>query len=400
MTADPEASVFDAVVVGAGPAGSATARRLALQGWRVALLERTHFAAPRIGESLPPNVREPLHELGVWSEFLALAPLASWGTCSLWGDAAPQSHSHMLNPYGCGWHVDRRAFDHMLAHAAVAAGVSLFEGVALQRSTHSQGCWWLQTTPSALQAEAREQTLCARVLIDATGRRAQVARALGAQRMVFDRLVGVAVHWAGVDAAEQGHLLVEAAREGWWYSAPLPGRAQHEADAMIAMLMTDADLCGRLRLTVAERWQAILQSTQATRRRLGGAHRISTPQVYCADSQRLRRHGASDTGPWLAVGDATLAVDPISGSGVLRALHTARAAADTVSELLARPHALQETLAAYEAERDTECTNYLLERARYYAAELRFATPFWQRRQVLRRCLTDAADRTLEAAAA
>lgn len=400
MTADLRGGVFDAAVVGAGPAGSATARWLALQGWRVALLERTRFEAPRIGESLAPNLQEPLRELGLWSEFLALAPLPSWGNGSLWGDAAQQSHSHLLNPYGCGWHVDRRAFDHLLAHAAAAAGASLFEGVTLQRSVHWEGCWWLETTPSTLQAEAPDETLCARVLIDATGRRAQVARALGAQRMLFDRLVGVAVHWAGVDAAEQGHLLVEAAREGWWYSAPLPGGAQHDTDAMIAMLMTDADLCGRLRLTVAESWQAILQSTQATRQRLGPAHRISTPQVHCSHSQRLRRDGASDAGLWLAVGDATLAVDPISGSGVLRALRTARAAADTVSELLARPHAWKGTLAAYEAERDKECTNYLLDRAQYYAAEQRFDTPFWQRRQVMRLCLADAADRTLAVAAA
>jgi flavin-dependent dehydrogenase len=382
MTADLEAGVFDAVAVGAGPAGSATARWLALRGWRVALLERTRFEAPRIGESLAPNVQEPLRELGLWSEFLALAPLPSWGTGSLWGAAAQQAHSHLLNPYGCGWHVDRRAFDHLLAHAAAAAGASLFEGVALQRSVHREGCWWLQTTPGTLKSEAPRQTLCARVLIDATGRRAQVARALGAQRMLFDRLVGVAVNWAGVAAAEQSHLLVEAAREGWWYSAPLPDGTQHDADAMIAMLMTDSDLCRRLRLTVAELWEAILQSTQATRQRLGPAHRISTPQVHCAHSQRLRRDGASDAGPWLAVGDATLAVDPISGSGVLRALRTARAAADTVSELLARPHAWKGTLAAYEAERDKECTNYLLERAQYYAAEHRFNTPFWQRRKI------------------
>lgn len=395
MTADLGRGVFDAAVVGAGPAGSATARWLALQGWRVALLERTHFEVPRIGESLPPNVQEPLRELGLWSEFLALAPLPSWGTCSLWGDEAQESRSHLFNPYGCGWHVDRRAFDRMLANGAAAVGATLFEGVALQPCLHWDGCWWLQTTPSTLKARATGQTLCARVLIDATGRRAQVARMLGAQRMLFDRLVGVAVHWTGVDATELGHLLVEAAREGWWYSAPLPSGGQHKADSMIAMLMTDADLFGQLRLAIAEPWQVILQSTQATRQRLGPAHPTSTPQVHCAHSQRLRRDGANDAGPWLAVGDSTLAVDPISGSGVVRALRTARAAADTVSELLALPHAWHRTLAAYEAERDKECTNYLLERAQYYAAEQRFDTPFWQRRQVMRLSAANTAARTM-----
>lgn len=391
MATDLEATIFDVAVVGAGPAGSATARWLAQRGRRVALLERTHFEAPRIGESLAPNVQQPLRELGLWSEFLALAPLPSWGTSSLWGDATQQSHSHLLNPYGCGWHVDRLAFDRMLARAAVAAGAYLFEGVALQRSVHHEGLWRLQTTPLTSQIGEPSQTVRARVMIDATGRRAQVARALGAQRILFDRLIGVAVRWDGVDATEQSHLLVESAREGWWYSAPLPTRTLHDANAMIAMLMTDADLCRRLRLTVVECWQAVLQSTQATRQRRGQAHHTSTPQVHCAYSQRLCRDSAS-SGPWLATGDAALAVDPISGSGVLRALRTARAAADTVSELLDRPQAAHGALAAYEAERDKECTTYLLERAQYYMAERRFDTPFWQRRRVMRRRQADPVD--------
>lgn len=381
MTKGPQRAPFDAAVIGAGPAGSATARWLALQGWRVALLERTRFEKPRIGESLPPNIQEPLRELGLWPDFLGLAALASWGTCSVWGDQAQQSHSHLLNPYGCGWHVDRQAFDHMLARGAVSAGASLFDGVTLQRSVHREGFWRLQTSSSTMKSEAPDRTLRARVLIDATGRRAQVACTLGAQRILFDRLVGVAVLWSGVDVAQQGHLLVEAVREGWWYSAPLPSRTPHHPDAMIAMLMTDADLCGLLRITAADVWHAVLESSRATRQRLGSAHCISKPQAHCAHSQRLRRDCAGNPGPWLAVGDASLAVDPISGSGVLRALRTAHAAALAVGEALARPSACNGALTAYEAERDRECTNYLLERARYYAAEQRFDTPFWQRRR-------------------
>jgi flavin-dependent dehydrogenase len=289
-------------------------------------------------------------------------------------------HSHMVNPYGCGWHVDRRAFDRMLAHAATAAGACLFEGSDLRRSEYRNACWWLQAASEGPQGDIQERTLCARMLIDATGRRAKVARALGAKRMLFDRLVGIASHWAGVDPVEQSHLLVEATPDGWWYSAPLPGSAQGEAGAMITMLMTDADLCGRLRLGGADRWQAVLHSTQATHERLGSARRVSAPQVHCAHSQRLRRDVASDTGPWLAVGDAALSVDPVSGSGVVRALRTARAAADTVHGLLADPHAWRDAVAAYESARDDECTSFLVERARYYAAEQRFDSPFWQRR--------------------
>jgi flavin-dependent dehydrogenase len=393
MLWDRERGVFDAVVIGAGPAGSATARWLALGGLRVALVERTRFESARIGESLAPQVQEHLRGLGVWSEFLALSPLPSWGTSSVWGETAPREHSHLLSPYGSGWHVDRRAFDHMLAQAAVAAGASLFEGVAVNQSVYREGYWSLRTTSNPPLANGNSPALCARVLIDATGRRAQIARALGGQHILFDRLVAVASRFAGIDATEQGHLVVEAAREGWWYSAPLPNGARQDDNAMIAMLMTDADLCRRLRFNHDEIWQALLQSTELTQRRVASAQRVSKSQVHCAHSQRLRRDHASNAGPWLAVGDAALSVDPISGSGVLRALRTGRSAANAVSALLARPSHCQPTLAAYEAEHDEECTKYLLERAQYYASEQRFATPFWRRRHVMRQSVSNDAGR-------
>jgi flavin-dependent dehydrogenase len=375
------ARCFDVVVIGAGPAGSATARWLAQSGWSVALVERSRFEAPRVGESLAPAVQPLLRELGVWPAFQAIQPLPSWGTRSLWGGADAQTHSHLFSPYGCGWHVDRCAFDRMLAAGAVAAGALLLEGHTLQRCEERADAWQVQLAPThAAHAEPLE--LGARVLVDATGRRAQLARSLGAQRLQFDKLVGVATRWAGVAHGEAGHLLVEAAEPGWWYSAPLP-MAVGEAPGMVTMLMTDADLCAQTRLTTAVACQQQLQQAGATRQRVASARPEARVQVHCAGSQRLRR-GASRAGslPWLAVGDAALAVDPVSGSGVLRALRTARAVANTVQELLEGRSRRQEALAAYERARDDECTTYLVERARYYAAETRFDTPFWQRRRL------------------
>jgi flavin-dependent dehydrogenase len=371
----------EVVVVGAGPAGSATARRLAQAGLGVVLVERSQFEASRVGESLAPAVQPLLRELGVWQEFLALRPLPSWGTRSLWGGAEAQSHSHLFSPYGCGWHVDRRAFDRMLASSAAAAGALLLDGHTFNRCVSEGGMWRAELQPAGA-AHADPVVVTARVLIDATGRRAQLARSLGAQRLLFDRLVGVATRWAGAAHREAGHLLVEAVEPGWWYSAPLPA-AEGEAPEMVAMLMTDADLCARGRLATAAACHGQLRHAQATQARLGPARPLARVQVHCAGSQRLRREALrSDVPPWLAVGDAALAVDPVSGSGVLRALRTARAAAGTVRDLLEGGHSTREELDAYERARDEECTTYLVERARYYAAETRFDTPFWQRRRL------------------
>jgi flavin-dependent dehydrogenase len=349
------ADQYDVAVVGAGPAGSATARRLARSGCRVVLLERSRFDAPRVGESLAPPTTPLLTELGVWPRFTGLRPLPSYGTRSVWGVPDPQSHSHLVSPYGCGWHVDRVAFDRMLAEAAADAGAELRCATTCVR-VDRDGCWLLSITEDDRPAG---EPVRARVLVDATGRAARIGRQLDGRPAVFDRLVGVAALLDGVDAGEEGFVLVETTPDGWWYSAPTT------AGRIAGTLMTDTDVCRGLRASIPARWHERLAGTRLTAARLAGSV-VWGPRVFPAASQRLRR-AAYD------------AVDPISGSGVVRALRTARAAATTVLAMLTGDES--RPIAAYEAERDRECTQYLRERAQYYGAERRWDNaPFWRRR--------------------
>jgi flavin-dependent dehydrogenase len=361
----------DVAVVGAGPAGSATARQLALRGRSVLLIERSWFETPRVGESLAPAVQPLLMELGVWDAFLSLGPRPSHGTCALWGDAIPQTHSHLFSPWGCGWHVDRCAFDSMLAETAARAGAVVLYGTTCIGCTETSNGWMLSLRSSGEQDRGHARQLHARVVIDASGRAARLAPWVGASRLLLDHLVGIASRFDGVDAENNCYVLVETAAEGWWYSAPVCD------GGMIAMLMTDGDLCGRAALASPRAWHARLHVTDATRQRLAGATASWGPRTFSAVSHRLRRRERH--APWLAVGDAALAVDPISGSGIVRALSTARAAAATAVALLdgSAPHAIER----YETQRDRECTWYLHERALYYGVEQRWQqSAFWQRR--------------------
>jgi flavin-dependent dehydrogenase len=359
---------FDVAIAGAGPAGAAAARRLRRSGCRVVLLERSGFNAPRVGESLAPATQPLLRELGVWSEFESLSPLPSYGTRSAWGSSDVTDHSHVMSPYGCGWHVDRLAFDRMLVAAAAAAGVDVRTDTSLLHCEAARdGRWMLHV---ATRDARSPDLLRARVLIDATGRSAHVGRRLGAERHLFDRLVGVATLFADVDTSRQGYVLVETARDGWWYSAPLPG------GRMIAMLMTDGDLCGRGRVCTPAAWHERLADAPATTARVAGTARWG-PHVFSALSQRLQRRDRD--APWIAIGDAALAVDPITGSGVVRALRSARAGSEAALALLGG--AVRHIVDAYEAERDQECASYLRERALYYGAEQRWQeSPFWRQR--------------------
>jgi flavin-dependent dehydrogenase len=358
---------FDIAILGAGPAGAATARQLAQSGCRVVLLERSQFETPRVGESLAPATQPLLVELGVWLEFMALLPLPSYGTRSIWGSADAQDHSHLMSPYGCGWHVDRLAFDRMLAQAAVTAGAELRCGSAIVHcEVMNDGRWLLRCNE---RGSRNSTALRARVLIDATGRGAHLARRLGAQRIIFDRLVGIAALFSGVDVSSEGFILVETSSEGWWYSAPVP------PDRMITMLMTDSDLCGRSRLSVHRRWRELAASAPTTFARVPQTM-LWGGRLFSAISQRL--HRSELAAPWIAIGDAALAVDPISGSGVVRALRSARAGTEAALALLNGRS--PDTIKEYEARCDLECTVYLHERAMYYGIERRWQSPFWRRR--------------------
>jgi flavin-dependent dehydrogenase len=357
---------LDVAVVGAGPAGAAIAWRLARAGCRVALLERSRFDAPRVGESLAPGVTPLLAELGAWDDFLALQPLPSYGTHSVWGSPELQSHSHLFTPYGNGWHVDRSRFDRMLAEHAAAAGARLRLGC---RVVHVEAA---SNGGSVLQVEGDGRPLRADLLIDATGRQASLARWVGARHAVFDRLVGVAVPLDDPAAASHGYTLVETTPDGWWYCAPIGPRRS------MAMLMTDADLARRHAQGGVAGWHAALRHAGTTTSRIGKARPQAAPAVVPAVSRRLVRSPAPTCQRWLAVGDAALAVDPVSGSGVLRALRTAAAGARAALAALAGD---ADAVGAYEQQCDDDCRRYLAEWAAYYAAEPRWrASPFWQRR--------------------
>jgi len=65
---------FDAIVIGAGPAGCGAALRLAGAGWRIAVVERSEFPRRKVcGEYLSGTNWQFLRQLGVWGAFDAAA---------------------------------------------------------------------------------------------------------------------------------------------------------------------------------------------------------------------------------------------------------------------------------------------------------------------------------------
>ena len=356
----------DIAVVGGGPAGATAALTLARAGFEVLLIECSRYERPRVGETLSPSVGPMLDRLGLRDAFDKLASTPSFGNQSVWGGSELRSNLFIFNPHGNGWHVDRQRFDSMLADVAVNAGARRINDTRVTHCSSTSQASWRLVVRTGSQVT---RNVTARAVIDSTGRRATVARWLGAGRRVYDQLVGVAAQYRGAPN-DGGFTLVEAAEHGWWYSAPVP------PDRMVVMFMTDTDLCRRSRCSNPEVWKNTLAQTQHTYARVDDYELLWKPRVFPAVSHRLEKTGCP--GRWLAAGDAAIGVDPLSSSGIMWAFRTGEASGKAMAHWLqGKPEAAR----AYEHWIDTEFADYLRERQAYYALETRWSgTPFWQRR--------------------
>jgi flavin-dependent dehydrogenase len=348
---------WDVIVAGAGPAGSVAARTLAQAGLRV-LLADPAAAAPlagqrRIGETLPGAARSLLRELGLLVRVEG-RHLRSPGAHFLWAAQQLDQMDAIRSPHGAGWHLDRVRFDADLRDAARNAGVACLAG-AVSAPGRMPGGWRLRLAGAEL---------CCRVLIDATGRRAQLARALGARRERDGDLIAVHAWYMGEGEADQ-RTLIEAEAAGWWYTARLPDQAR-----VVALHLDAEDAATLLRQPGA--WRNRLEGTQYIAPTLRGLSLEGPPRATDASGgQTLPAVGER----WIAIGDAALSVDPLSSQGMLNALYTGWKGAQAIVQALAGD---MSGLESYARTLDGVRNRYRQHRLYAYAEVNRFSEQaFW-----------------------
>lgn len=374
---------WDAIVVGAGPAGAALACRLRPQH-RVLLLDRAAAdaspeispeAAPRIGESLPGAAKILLQRVGAYPRFLQDAHAERAATVSVWDEDTPVWFDPMRDPNGPGWHLDRNRFDAGLRASAVAAGAALREGCGRLRLTRDAGEWCVEIEHGA--EPSRGERHRAPWLIDATGRRAAVARQLGFVPQASDRLICLYAHLpanpahAHDDRDQDRCTRVCADRHGWWYSVRVPSGAR------VLAFHLDADDPAVKRLRTPD---AFLNHARRQPLLAEVLHDAVAAPVHArpAGSQALHTLAQAPPG-FFAVGDAMLAFDPIASQGIFNALATAESAARAIERAAA--HTDEAARAAFLAEMQAVHARYRAHLHATYAGVTRYRhEPFWARR--------------------
>ncbi|HET9482045.1 MAG TPA: NAD(P)/FAD-dependent oxidoreductase [Candidatus Polarisedimenticolia bacterium] len=333
MTVKPLASAYDVVVVGGGPAGSATATLLARMKRRVLLLERERFPRFRIGESLMPASWFTLKRLGM-IERLERSPFPRKHSVQFYlGDGRSTRPFYFSEidpqPWTVTWQIDRGSFDSIMLDNAVDHGVEVRKESAvlevLMDGDRARGVRADVAGTGPVEIEAR-------VVVDASGQNSLLSRALGLRRYdprlrnaaIFSRYRG-ALRDPGID--EGATLVLDTRGEAsWFWYIPLPD------DVVSVGVVGPIDYLIKDRsgepLAVLEEEIARCPGLQP---RLRGARREPWVRVlrdFSYISDRIAGDG------WVLVGDAFGFLDPIYSSGVLLALQGAEFAAESIDDAL------------------------------------------------------------------
>jgi geranylgeranyl reductase family protein len=296
--------LYDAVVVGGGPAGASAAHALAKGGARVLLLEKAHI--PRYkpcGGGITARARAA-------SPLVAAFPPLSTASTVLIPRGEREVQCPLPEPVAM---VMRDRFDAHLVQAAVAAGVELRDGAALNG---------LELDGSQVRLRAGADTVATRYVVGADGANGVTARLAGFPPMA-PPAVAIEVELAAGDRAGDrytGAMLLDLrciqGGYGWIFGkgehlsvglGVFRGTSRHDLRAALArFLVSHADLRdGRI----------LLQR----------GHRIPL-----AGGRRTRR-----CGPVLLAGDAASLADPLTAEGISYALASGRHAGAAVLEALA-----------------------------------------------------------------
>ena len=348
----------DICVIGAGPAGSVFATRMAQLGHQVHLIERQRFPRAHLGESLSAGVMTLLRSADMHEaiEEARFPPVK--GVWVKWAEEMQLRE----DPGETGLLVDRGAFDLRLAERALHFGVGIHQPACIISQNHDGAKWRLTIDTDGVRSE-----LLADFIADAGGRR---SAAHGGRTKTGAATLAVYGYWRGAKLPTMPRI--EAGEDGWYWGVPLPDGSYN------TLVFVDLfEFKSMLGATLTERFLRLLDR--------------SSLMQDCRGAELIAPVAAIDATPYLAadcvapnrivLGDAALAIDPISSSGVQKAIQTALSGAIVANTLLRRPGSTDAALGFYRAQLNDASERHCRRATGHYREVAEHSDrPFWRQR--------------------
>ncbi|MGE1174687.1 FAD-dependent monooxygenase [Pseudomonas sp. BW7P1] len=336
------------LILGAGPAGAAVALGLRRLGYTVTLVsEWRRFAAL---EGVSQRVLEALRGAG-FNHALMDATLPSRRQVSWNGQQHAQNIEFLL---------DRPAFDRGLREDLRLAGVEVMEGRILN----------VQSSAGGHRVELDgDRMLKADFLVEARGRQAPAS----GKGLRGPETVSLLNRWQGAPGATAS--AVESLEDGWaWMARQDDGQCywQWTVDVASAGLPRKAQLL--------EFCRARRQASDFAQAFFAGGHELELQLHARSSTAILAPQVCGDN--WIRVGDAAMAVDPLSGNGIFQSLSSALQAPVVINTLLRKPERASLAQRFHQQRVEQLFLRFARMGRDFYADEQRWPDqPFWQARR-------------------
>jgi flavin-dependent dehydrogenase len=324
-------TTYDALIIGAGPAGSAAATVLSEHGHRVLVLEREKFPRYHIGESLLPFTFYPLQRLGLLDRMRQSAFVKKYSVQFVSPNGRASQPFYFFTRYeretvAQTWQVLRSEFDLMVMQNARDKGATVLEQMTvkelLKEGDRVAGV-------RALDASGNLAEYRAQITLDCTGKESFAA--VRNQWRVKDPELNKVAVWTYYRGAKRDPGVDEGATtvayvpdKGWFWYIP-----QHNDMVSVGVVAEGKYLTrGGIKSPEAIFKREIEQNLWIKDHLACGQQ---TGQYYLTSEYSFHaKHCAMDG--LLLVGDAFCFLDPVFSSGLMFALKSGVLAGDTIHQ--------------------------------------------------------------------
>lgn len=338
----------DAVVVGARPAGSATAIALARAGRRVVALDRARFPSDTLSTHLLfAGAVAELGRVGALDRVLEVgAPRLPDALMSGAGETVRAQYTP-VDGIDYGMCVRRPGLDAALVATARAAGADVREHARvtnlITRAGRVEGVRWSD-------GDGRERELRAPLVVGADGRRSTVARLVGAERPYRSNENGRACFFAYL---EDPHASWRGTAAQWREGRELGTAFPCDDGLLLVLLMPPRERAAQFRADLDSEWDRTVAAIPGLVERLEGCTRVTKVRSAVDTTSYFRR--SSGRG-WALPGDAGHFKDPVTAQGIRDALRYGRLLGEAAAGALDQgPRALDRALRRWERRRERDC---------------------------------------------